>query len=36
MMHQHLALIAKAAKAEGITLPPRPPHPAAAKHEASK
>lgn len=36
MMHQHLALIAKAATAEGITLPPRPPHPTAPKHEASK
>jgi putative membrane protein len=29
MMHQHLGLIAKAAAAEGITLPPRPPRPAA-------
>lgn len=27
-MHQHLNLIAKAATAEGITLPPRPPRPA--------
>jgi putative membrane protein len=30
MMHQHLGLIAKAATAEGITLPPRPPRPAPA------
>jgi putative membrane protein len=29
-MHEHLGLISKAAKAEGITLPPRPPRPAAA------
>jgi putative membrane protein len=29
MMHQHLGLIGKAATAEGITLPPRPPRPAA-------
>ncbi|MGA1981250.1 MAG: DUF4142 domain-containing protein [Acidobacteriaceae bacterium] len=29
-MHQHLGLIAKAATAEGITLPPRPPRPAPA------
>lgn len=29
-MHQHLGLIAKAATAEGITLPPRPPRPGAA------
>lgn len=29
MMHEHLGVIAKAAKAEGITLPPRPPRPAA-------
>jgi putative membrane protein len=28
-MHQHLTIIAKAATAEGITLPPRPPRPAA-------
>ena len=28
-MHQHLAIIAKAATAEGITLPPRPPRPPA-------
>jgi putative membrane protein len=27
-MHQHLGLIAKAAKDDGITLPPRPPRPA--------
>jgi putative membrane protein len=30
MMHQHLGLIAKAATAEGITLPPRPARPAPA------
>jgi putative membrane protein len=29
-MHQHLGLISKAAAAEGITLPPRPPRPAPA------
>jgi len=29
MMHEHLGVIAKAAKAEGITLPPRPPRPTA-------
>jgi putative membrane protein len=29
MMHQHLGLIANVAKDEGITLPPRPPRPAA-------
>jgi putative membrane protein len=28
-MHEHLGVIAKAAKAEGITLPPRPPRPTA-------
>jgi putative membrane protein len=29
MMHQHMGMITKAAEAEGITLPPRPPRPAA-------
>jgi len=35
MMHEHLGVIAKAAKAEGIALPPRPPRPAPA-NTASK
>jgi hypothetical protein len=36
MMHQHLSLISKAATAEGITLPPRPPRPGAPAPTASK
>ena len=28
-MHQHVGMIAKVAKDDGITLPPRPPRPAA-------
>jgi putative membrane protein len=35
-MHQHLGLIAKTATAEGITLPPRPPRPAAPPTTAAK
>jgi putative membrane protein len=35
-MHQHLGLIAKTATAEGITLPPRPPRPAAPTTTAAK
>jgi putative membrane protein len=35
-MHQHLGLITKTAAAEGITLPPRPPRPAAATTTAKK
>jgi putative membrane protein len=35
MMHQHVGMISKVAKDDGITLPPRPPRPAA-KDTASK